>query len=97
MGDTCRFGPTCSRFALDSMAIGPTGLLLTFARLQRNQLDDHFYQHTEDGFLIDRPWDYVFWKSRLGLGAHQYDIAPGQAWTIFLNAATELPEDYFVH
>lgn len=97
MGDTCRFGPTCSRFALDSMALGPGALFVTFARLQRNQLDDDFYALTADGFLIDRPWDYVFWRSNLGLNAHTFDIPPGQAWTIFLKAAADLPEDYFAH
>lgn len=86
-GDTCAFSPTCSRFAVDAASLGPEGALYTFGRLQRSQLHDPLYSVDAEGFLIDPPSHYLFWRSDLGLRAHQYDIDRRHAWYIFVQAA----------
>lgn len=94
-GETCQFAPSCSRFALDAVSEGPEGLILAFARLQRNHMEDDFYKVDDDGYLIDPTSHYNFWRSPLGLNAHLADIDSGHAWYIFLNATEELPEYFF--
>lgn len=90
-GDTCRFSPTCSRFALDATAGGPEGLVLTFGRLMRHQLNDPLYHDTPDGALIDPPDYYFFWRSPLGRDAHRYQLERRHAWYLFVSADEDLP------
>ena len=92
-GDTCRFSPTCSRFAVDAAPLGPEGLILTFARLLRSQLDDPLYQIDDQGFLIDPPSHYFFWRAPLGLDAHQYDLHRSHRWYLFLHATKDLSRE----
>ena len=88
-GDTCRFSPTCSRFAVDAAPLGPEGLVLTFARLLRSQLDDPLYRIDTEGFLVDPPSHYFFWRAPLGLDAHQYDLDRRHRWYLFVHATNE--------
>ncbi len=87
MGETCRFSPSCSRFAVDAAREGPEGLILTFARLQRNHLDDGSYEHTHTGHLKDPTSNYFYWRSDLGLQAHRSTMPRHQAWYVFVEAA----------
>lgn len=93
MGPTCRFSPTCSRFAVDATGVGPEGLVFTFGRLQRNHLADDDYEHGDDGHLLDPPSNYFFWRSDLGLGAHRSSLPDHQAWYIFVRARQDRAEE----
>lgn len=84
MGETCRFTPSCSRFAVEALAEGPEALYLIFARLQRGHLDDGTYEKTMTGHLADPVWNYFFWRSELGLHAHRSDLRQHQAWYVFV-------------
>lgn len=95
MGETCRFSPTCSRFALEAMSQGPEGVVLTFGRLMRNHLDQDFYPLTEDGYLADPPSHYYFWRSESGVHAHQSGLERSHAWFVLIRAAENLPENFF--
>lgn len=86
-GDTCRFSPSCSRFAVEATGLGPEGLPLAFGRLQRNHLDDEFYEATADGYLLDPLSHYLFWRTDAGLDAHGTELVDAHAWYVFVRAA----------
>lgn len=95
MGDSCRFSPSCSRFAVEAAASGPQAAVLAFGRLQRSHLDDDFYEHTADGHLYDPPSHYFFWRSEQGLDAHRTAMPTDHAWYVFIQATDDLPESFF--
>ena len=95
MGETCEFSPSCSRFAVDAIAAGPEGLVLTFARTQRGHLHDGTYDTTETGHLHDPPENYFFWRSDLGLNAHRSTMPSSHAWYVFVRETRRLPEEFF--
>lgn len=88
-GDTCRFSPTCSRFAVDAAPYGPTGMAATFGRLQRAQFDDPLYRIEED-HLVDPIEFYFFWRSDAGLDAHRFAMERSLAWYLFVHATKDL-------
>ena len=95
MGDSCRFAPSCSRFAVEAADTGPIAGVLAFARLQRGHLDDGFYAHTDDHHLVDPPSHYFFWRSERGLDAHLSTMPTDHAWYVFIRATDDLPENFF--
>lgn len=85
MGETCRFEPTCSRFAVKAVdEAGIEGLLLLFARLQRNHTDDEAYEQTSRGYLLDPPENYLYWRTDAGVDVHRTALPTSQAWDVLV-------------
>ncbi len=55
-GQTCRFHPTCSGFAVDAVSeLGLLGFPLAFGRLARPHNDASFYPASADGVHLEDP------------------------------------------
>lgn len=90
-GATCRFHPTCSRFAIDAIsATGPWGGLLTFARLQRAHTVERHYAMSDPPFLDDPLDNYVFWLRPSKLDAAEDSKYPSHAWFHHVRAARRI-------
>jgi len=94
-GNRCRLVPSCSRFALRATRrYGPLGVLMAFARLQRNHNNTKLLLPARKRPFLKDPVDaYTFWAHTPRIDDFASFDNPAYAWYMHVRAVKRLEID----